>query len=570
MINTSEINSIKEIEQLKADREEATQSGFELITAQTRLQSLLHHASDGIITISPNGELQSFNIAAQQIFGYSESEVVTQQISHLIPCPDWAENNVAAYIRDFLLNRSSEYETLLGHHKDGSVISLQISTGEVATSNTEFFEDTLFDDDDDDGGAGGDFSKEILVCFLRDVSIQKKQEQELLELRDSLEAVAIVAKTDAKGRITYVNDKFCAISQYSREELIGQDHRILNSGTHPKSLWTGMYRQLAASKTWSHTICNRAKDGSLYWVETTIIAYTDDKGKPTHYIAIKTDVTQQKTLENSLLELVAEQTKSLRESKEAAEMAQAQAEAANHAKSEFLANMSHELRTPMHSILSFSKFGTKQITKTPLEQKGIDKVIRFLANITESGERLMSLLNDLLDLAKLEAGKMTYDFRSRDLKQSVEAILTEFSTKLDEKQLKLTLEIQAKSTSAYYDHDKIAQVIANVTSNAIKFTAEESEIKIILSDADNKEERLLFSIYDQGIGVPEEELKTIFDQFIQSSKTDTGAGGTGLGLAICKEIISEHNGLIWAENNFNTGAVIKFTLPKEAKDEGTE
>jgi len=555
---------LREIERLKKQNLKTTEAGFELISVQTRLQSLLHHATDGVITVSPDGTVQSFNLAAQAIFGYTEGEIITKKIAHLIPCPEWAEGNVAIYIRDFIANRKSLNDVIIGVDKGGEKILLQISTGESADSHTELFGDDLWDDEIEAAASPA----EALICFIRNVTFVKQQEHDLLELSECLNIIAIVAKTDAKGTITYVNDKFCEISQYSRDELIGKNHRLLNSGIHPKFLWTGMYRELAKNKVWRDTLCNRAKDGSLYWVDTTVVAYHDDNGKPTHYVAIRKDVTQQKNLENNLLELVEEQTADLRLAKDRAEEAQKRAEEASQAKSDFLANMSHELRTPMHSILSFSKFGTKQINKVPLEQKGIDKIARFFANISDSGNRLMGLLNDLLDLAKLEAGQMSYEFDRYDLKTSTEAILTEFSTKLEEKQLKLTLDTRINDSTGYYDRDKIAQVIANVVSNAIKFTTDASTIRIVISDVVKQESTipsLIFSIYDQGIGVPEGELNTIFDQFIQSSKTDTGSGGTGLGLAISKEIITAHHGDIWAENINNSGAVIHFTLPKQGE-----
>jgi len=550
---------IQEIECLKQQNKTATESGFALITAQTRLQSLLHHATDGVIAINADGTVQTFNLAAQAIFGYTEGEVITKKIAHLIPCPEWAAGNVADYIRDFIVNRNTSNEAITGIHKNGNNILLHISTGESAESGTELFNDDLFDDDLTEDEA----SQEALVCFVRDVTRNKQQERDLLEISECLNIIAMVVKTDAQGNITYVNDKFCEISQYSREELTGQNHRLLNSGVHPKSLWVEMYRELAKSKTWSHIICNRAKDGSLYWVDTTVIVYKDNNGKPSHYVAIRKDITQQKNLENNLLELVEEKTRDL-------SLAKDRAEKANQAKSDFLANMSHELRTPMHSILSFSKFGTKQINKVPLEQKGIEKIERFFANISDSGQRLMSLLNDLLDLAKLESEQMTYDFDRHDLKVSTDTILTEFSTKLEEKHLNLVVETSLDSSICYYDSDKIFQVIANVVSNAIKFTAEASTIRIVISDTVSQEAAvpsLLFSIYDQGIGIPQEELSAIFDQFIQSSKTNNGAGGTGLGLAICKEIITAHQGNIWAENINNSGAVIRFTLPKQSNNE---
>ncbi|OUR72149.1 hypothetical protein A9Q78_07520 [Methylophaga sp. 41_12_T18] len=405
---------------------------------------------------------------------------------------------------------------------------------------------------------------------LIDISKQKYNEQELNDRQAALDLTTSVSVTDDKGIITYVNDKFCALTLFSKEELLGKNHRILNSGQHPSSFWLEMYQTTNSGQPWRKNVCNKAKDGSLYWLDTTVVAYRNSFGDIERYVAIRKDITTQKIFEENLKQVVHEQTKELRASAEVAHQARLEAEAANQSKSNFLANMSHELRTPMHSILSFSEFGIKQSNKRPLEEKGIEKINRFFSNINESGQRLLRLLNDLLDLSKLEAGKMTYDFRQQDLTVCLERIMTEFSTKLLEKELQIKVESKAENTLAYYDHDKLSQVIANLISNAVKFTDNGSDITIILEDsvvsqeADNDDSitMLKLSIIDQGPGVPDEELETIFDQFIQSSKTNTGAGGTGLGLAICKEIVEAHKGNIWAENNSGVGARVCFLLRK--------
>ncbi|NOQ93145.1 MAG: PAS domain-containing protein, partial [Methylophaga sp.] len=121
---------------------------------------------------------------------------------------------------------------------------------------------------------------------------QQLAQKELLDLKLALDFTSIVAQTDLAGTITYVNDKFCEISQYSRDELIGQNHSLLNSGVHPKSIWTEMYRVASKGQPWSYEVCNCAKDGSLYWVDTTVIGFFDNNNKLDHYIAIRTDITR--------------------------------------------------------------------------------------------------------------------------------------------------------------------------------------------------------------------------------------------------------------------------------------
>lgn len=264
-----------------------------------------------------------------------------------------------------------------------------------------------------------------------------------------------------------------------------------------------------------------------------------------------------------LQDLVDAKTIALERIKDDAIFAKEQAEQANRAKTEFLANISHELRTPMHSILSFSSFGEKKLGKVP-----DGKILTYFSNITQSGNRLLKLINNLLDISKLESGKIEMHFGKCSLEEVVNSCITELEGSLKDKNITVNVSIDAENTQAFFDKEKIFQVINNLLGNALKFTPNNSKISISIMDNSIAPDKIdikaiQFRIEDAGVGIPEDELSSIFNKFIQSTQTKTGAGGTGLGLSICKAIINAHGGKIWAENSPAKGAVFHFIIPKE-------
>ena len=233
------------------------------------------------------------------------------------------------------------------------------------------------------------------------------------------------------------------------------------------------------------------------------------------------------------------------------------AEKANQSKSEFLANMSHELRTPLHAILSFSRFGIKKSKDSDSERgKG------YFVKIEASGNRLLSLVNDLLDLSKYEAGAMMLELEDNDLAEITRHVISEFDVITEEKTLSIELQNNMKDNLVECDQIKVEQVIRNLISNAVKFSPTKTEIQIVLSECTDASE-VKFSIRDHGVGIPKDDIDTIFDKFVQSSKTKTGAGGTGLGLSICREVISLHKGRLQARSDVDSGTEFYFHLPRK-------
>lgn len=266
---------------------------------------------------------------------------------------------------------------------------------------------------------------------------------------------------------------------------------------------------------------------------------------------------------DNLQQLVQERTLEAVRAKEVAEHA-------NLAKSEFLANMSHELRTPMHAILSFAQLG---VDRAKRGAQALPKIQQYMERIRDSGQRLLKLLNDLLDLSKLEAGRMNYDFAEHRVKDIIQEAIMELAPLARERGVKVTSAYEEDGLTACCDAARMGQVLRNLLSNALKFTPAGKGVRVEAArtlvplgrrSGDSPVcEGIEIRVVDEGLGIPEGELELIFDKFVQSSKTKSGAGGTGLGLAICREIVTQHGGFIHAAHNAGGGAQFTFSIRKD-------
>ncbi len=360
--------------------------------------------------------------------------------------------------------------------------------------------------------------------------------------RNALDRCAIVAFTDPKGKITYANDKFCQISGYGLEELIGNDHRLINSGKMGKEFFRKMWETISAGQSWQGEICNRAKNGSDYWVSTTILPFLGPGGKIERYVSVRHDITQEKQQQ---LELT--QTREL-------------ALTASKAKADFFATVSHEIRTPLNGIIGM----TQVLAATSLLNA---QQIECTQIILHSSQRLLALINDVLDFSKIEAGKVELEETEFDLVEHLGAVLKSFQYACKVKGIDFEMSSNEEHKLVYGDSGRLGQVISNLVSNAVKFTK-----KGIVSVSIHLETRGdlthgVITVKDTGVGISEAAKKNLYQDFSQAEQnTSRLYGGTGLGLSISKRLLDLMKGQISLESAVGEGSTFKVEISFRAAD----
>ncbi|HWA28844.1 MAG TPA: PAS domain S-box protein [Lacunisphaera sp.] len=389
------------------------------------------------------------------------------------------------------------------------------------------------------------------VAIRTDITARKEAEEklnastkEVMDLKAALDEHAIVAITDAHGKITFVNDKFCAISKYAREELLGQDHRIINSGHHPKEFIRELWATIRQGRVWHGQLRNRAKDGSFYWVDTTIVPFLGENGKPRQYVAIRADITERKRIEMEIKELNAELEHRVVERT-------AQLEAANEQLESFSYSVSHDLRAPLRAVDGFSQ--------AVLEDFGPqlpDEGRRQLQTIRSAAQQMGVLIDDLLTFSRLS--RQSLAARRVDFNAMVRGVLQELGAPWADRRVEVRC---ADLPPALGDPALLKQVWLNLLSNALKYSGKRSPAVIEIGVAD-KAGRPAYFVRDNGTGFDMRYAGKLFGVFQRLHRPEEFEG-TGVGLAIVQRIVQRHGGQVWADAAVDRGATFHFTLKSE-------
>ncbi len=657
----------------------------QLVSETAERHNIMETIPDSLYTTDVSGLLMNWNRQLEAASGYGNQELSERNALQLI-CEKDRPGFALAMKQVFVSGSAKVRADLL--RRDGSVLPYRWNSALLRDAVGEVIGIT---------GVGRDIStvieaeralhasKEALHQANAELE-QRVQERtaELLQQKYALDQHAIVAITDRAGCIQYANDKFCDISQYTRDELLGQNHRILNSGYHPKSFFKELWATISHGQVWHGEIRNRRKDGDFYWVDTTIVPFLGESGRPSQYIAIRTDITQRKQVmeklrhseerfskafhaspdmitlsrlkDNVFIDVSASFLRStgytrdevigrtpadlniwddmnvaramkkalathgtvrdvettgltragehiivsysadlvdidgaphtlavmhdLRHIKQAeAEIVRARdaALAAAQAKSCFLATMSHEIRTPMNGVLGMLEL---------LEDAGLSAEQRqYVGTAHQSAEALLHLLNSILDLSRLDTGRVELERIAFDVHDLVSDVLQALVVNAFRKNLDVYCLIAPDVPARVWgDSTRLRQVLANLLANAIKFTEQGGvTIKVsrqsTISDTSSarsargpqpaaEDSRLLFEFEDTGIGIAPVQQRLVFEPFVQADSSVTRRyGGSGLGLAIARQLVELMGGEIGVESEPGRGSRFWFTLPLAAASE---
>jgi PAS domain S-box-containing protein len=507
--------------------------------SEAKFRAFLEAASEAIIVTNANGEIVVFNAKAEELFGYKHTEVLGRTVEFLMP-ERFHQRHVAhryGYREQPTKRSMSNTTNLLARRKDGTEFPIEAGLSPVQTKDGTF-----------------------VMTFLTDITERKQAEEEIKRLNESLERRVVEVETryeqivelaeegiwviDRDAKTTYVNHAMARMLGYTEAEMLGRPMFDFMDEAEHQTAHTNVERrqQGIAAK---HESKLKTRDGQTLWTYMSTSPVLDDDGNLLWSCALVYDITERKKADDQL-----------RESAQRISLANAELARATRLKDEFLASMSHELRTPLNAIL-----GLAEALQEEVYGSLTDKQRRSLGTIEQSGRHLLELITDILDLSKIESGKMELQMTLASPESLCESSLTFVKQQAHHKSIKLSSKIPEGLGDIEVDERRIRQVLVNLLSNAVKFTPEGGEVRVEV-EADPEAEILEFSVIDTGIGIAQENLDKLFKPFVQlDSSLSRRYAGTGLGLALVRRIVELHGGSVSLESEIEKGSRFTLTLP---------
>lgn len=492
-----------------------SQSGSYRTLREARHSSILLESMPGIAVqgYSPDRVVHFWNKASEELYGYTASEVIGKDILELI-IPEEIRMQVTANIdKMFRTGEGGKGEFLYLRHKDGTLkpVLSHHAVVEYPAGNRQ------------------------LYCIDVDMTPHEKAEEDIRKLSQAVEqSPASIVITDTQGNIEYVNPVFRDLTGYGRDEVLGENPRILKSGLVSPGDYDEMWQTIKSGQIWRGELINKKKNGEIYFELATIAPIFDSNGEITHFVGVKQDITEKKKFEQELID------------------AREKARESDLLKAAFLQNMSHEIRTPMNSILGFSELAKMPDTTD-------EKRNSYLSIVIESTHRLLGVVDDIVDISRLETGNLMLKSNPVRVKGFMLDLYETFKNQtIGEVVLEMPdLDVQLQSATISIDSARLKQVLEKLLSNAVKFT-KQGKIRFGCHKIGGS---IRFYVEDSGIGISPDMYNLIFQPFYQ---LDMGAnrafGGNGLGLTIASRIVEKMNGKVYVDSTPGKGSVFYFDV----------
>jgi PAS domain S-box-containing protein len=489
----------------------------------------------GIVAISSSGQVEFWNPAAERILGWTAGEV----LGRLVPI-------------ELSLSEQNGESEVVRERKDGQLVELQVRVIPWRDSAGSKLGSLAILRDTTERRAAQSALEELTEREKK----SKSRESENVRFRELLEAAPdAIIEVDRDGRIVLLNRVTERLFGYEREELLGQMVEVLI----PASVRAGHHKHRQAY--WAHPSARpmgtglklegQRKDGSRFPVEISLSPVQFQEGF--RVSAFIRDVSERRLAEEKISAIQAAYTEELAAKNRELEARNEEVERANRLKSEFLSGMSHELRTPLHTIIGFTELLDEEI-----EGSLNAKQRRFIGHIHKDSQHLLAIINDVLDLSKIESGRLELQRETFPVLETIEETVSSIRPRCEAKSIQIEINVPY-DMDLYADRLRFRQILYNLLSNAAKFTPEQGHVRVGVV---RRESFIEVSIRDTGIGIPASQHESVFDKFYQVGQRQAGGlEGTGLGLAITRHLVEEHGGSIHLESRPGEGSCFTFTIP---------